>query len=105
MSVYGSGGRVFPSIAVDQIIKSLVSLGGLVAQCQAVQRAEGRLDVYGVPDRILSQKERERIERFFGEMTERSFGGAIECGVRLVESIPRAGNKYLEFVSELPPRN
>ncbi len=105
MSVYGSGGRVFPSIAVDQIVKSLVSLGGLVAQCQAVQRVEGRLDFYFVPGRILAPKEIGRIERFFGEMTERYFGGDIECGVHLVESIPRTGNKFLEFVSELPRRD
>lgn len=105
MSVYGAGGRVFPSIAVDQIIKSLVSLGGLVAQCQAIQRVEGRLEFYFVPDGILAQKERDRIDRFFGEMTERYFGGAIECGVHLVESIPRTGNKFLEFVSDLPRRD
>jgi phenylacetate-CoA ligase len=105
MNVYGSGGRVFPSIAVDQIIKSLVSLGGIVAQCQAVQRAEGRLDFYVVPGRTLAPKDMSRIERFFGEMVQRYFGGAIECGVHPVESIPRTGSKFLEFVSELPRRS
>jgi phenylacetate-CoA ligase len=105
MNVYGSGGRVFPSIAVDQIIKSLVFLGGLVAQCQAVQLDEGKLDFHFVPARDLSPADRRRIERFFGEMTERYFGGSIECGVHLVESIPRTGNKFLEFVSEIPRRD
>jgi hypothetical protein len=58
-----------------------------------------------VPARILSQKDIGRIERFFDEMTERYFEGAIECGVLFVESIPRTGNKFLEFVSELPSKN
>jgi phenylacetate-CoA ligase len=105
LSVYGSGGRVFPSVVLDLIIKSLVLLGGLVAQCQAVQRAEGRLEYYCVPARILSQKDINRIERFFGEMTERYFEGAIECAVLFVESIPRTGSKFLEFVSDLPQKN
>lgn len=105
LSVHGAGGRVFPSVAVDLIIKSLVFLGGLVAQCQAVQRAEGRLEYYCVPARILSQNDIGRIERFFDEMTERYFEGAIECGVLFVESIPRTGDKFLEFVSELPSKN
>ena len=63
MSVRGSDGRVFPSIAVDQIIKSLVLLGGLVAQCQAIQRVEGRLEFHCVPARVLAPKERDRTPR------------------------------------------
>jgi phenylacetate-CoA ligase len=105
LSVYGSGGRVFPSVVFDLIIKSLVLLGGLVAQCQAVQRAEGRLEYYCVPARVLSRNDIGRIERFFGEMTERYFEGTIECAVLFADSIPRTGSKFLEFVSDLPQRN
>ncbi len=105
MSVRGSHGQAFPSMSVYRIIRSLDSLGGLVAQCQAIQRVEGRLEFHCVPDRVLASKERERIDRFFGEMTERHFGNAIECSVHVAESIPRTGGKFLEFVTDYPRRD
>jgi hypothetical protein len=95
---------VFPSVAIDLIMKALGSLGALVAQCQAIQREKGRIDFYVVPGTALESRARARIEHFFSEMVPRYYGDAIDHRVQFVESIPRTGRKFLEFVSEIEPR-
>lgn len=101
MKVRGRGGTAFPSVAIDRIIRSFVSLGTLVAQCQVVQRVEGRLDVYIVPGRTLVSGDKARVENFLAGLVRRSFGGAMDAEVHFVESIPRTRAKFLEFVSDL----
>jgi phenylacetate-CoA ligase len=104
-TIRGKRGRVFPSVAIDLIMKALGSFGPLVAQCQAVQKEEGRLDFYVVPGAVMGRADRARIERFFGEIVPKYYGEAIEHRVEFVQSIPRPGRKFLEFVSEIEPRD
>jgi phenylacetate-CoA ligase len=103
--IYGAGDAVFPSVAIDLIMKALGSFGNLVAQCQAVQREVGRLDFYVVPGELFDSTGRSRIERFFDDCIPRYYGNAIEHRVEFVPSIPRRGMKFLEFVSELPQQD
>ena len=102
--IHGKGGKVFPSVAVDLIMKALGSFGTLIAQCQAIQREKGALDFYVVPGTVIDAADRARIERFFSDIIPRYYGDAIDHRVQFVESIPRTGTKFLEFVSEIEPR-
>ncbi|MDD4858151.1 MAG: phenylacetate--CoA ligase family protein, partial [Candidatus Krumholzibacteria bacterium] len=103
--IYGKGDTAFPSVAIDLIMKSLGSFGNLIAQCQAIQREVGRLDFYVVPGIELDSTEMRSVERFFSDCVPRYYGSAIEHRVHFVESIPRQGAKFLEFISEMPQRN
>jgi phenylacetate-CoA ligase len=101
LRVYGKAGKVFPSIAMDQIIKRLVALGDAVAQCQAVQHVEGETEFRVVLAGRLGSSDRWRVRHFFEEMMPRYFGTAIDYRVAFVNAIPRGRNKFLEFVSEI----
>ena len=104
LRIHGRGGIVFPSVAIDLIIKPLVLLDGLVARCQAVQRTEGEIEFNVVPARALDSAARARIEKFFAEVVPRFFGDKIDYRVVLVDDIPRGEGKFLEFVSEIEGR-
>jgi hypothetical protein len=54
-----------------------------------------------VPGMALEAADRARIERFFSDIIPRYYGSAMEHRVRFVDSIPRTGSKFLEFVSEI----
>jgi phenylacetate-CoA ligase len=102
--IYGTGDEVFPSVAIDLIMKALGSFGGLVAQCQVVQKEKGKLDFFVVPGASCDSTGKSRIERFLDDTVPRYYGAAIRHRVRFVEAIPHRGGKFLEFVSEIDRR-
>jgi len=102
--IYGAGDAVFPSVAIDLIMKALGSFDGLVAQCQAVQKEKGTLEFFVVPAASCDPAGKGRIERFLDDIVPRYYGAAIRHRVRFVDTIPHRGRKFLEFVSEIDSR-
>jgi hypothetical protein len=86
-------------------MKALGSFGGLVAQCQAVQKETGILEFFVVPAASCDEAGRSRIARFLDDIVPRYYGAAVTHRVSFAESIPHRGRKFLEFVSEIEQKD